>query len=514
MRPVGAQVVVDPADQRAGLGVRPTAGGRRHLFHPVEQVLFGAPQRLGIRTHGRHALGSGIDGRDLGSLFRLVFLVRVLRAIIVGVRGRGEQGCRLGRERIVAGGRRLAIAGREPLPLLAGRLAMARQRNGERLDRRQQLLLQPDHEQSGRGSGASRDVSEPGLPDAAVLVEQPRQHEFRRVVRQAVDDDRAHLPLREAALQFADVLLDAADHDVFQSALAAYRHATRKAVRVEQLQQGSEAVGVAVVRGGGQEESVLEAPAQIADGAGELGLDAVAPTARRRRVVGLVQDQQAARRQVSEPFAHGIGIGRVDEEVVRDQKPAVRAPRVDAEAPVPAHLRQVGTVQDHEQETETLLHLPLPLLQHGGGGGDDHGAYLLAQQQLAGDEAGLDGLAEAGVVGDEQVHPREAKRLAQRLHLVGVDLDAGPERRLKEVRIGGRDAVPAQSVQERAEVARRVETPGAEVGPRFLFQNSAVDFEVPVDLESLTLRIVVGAGQTHARRFARGRFDGFYQPAP
>ena len=85
---------------------------------------------------------------------------------------------------------------------------------------------------------------------------------------------------------------------------------------------------------------------------------------------------------------------------------------------------------------------------------------------------------------------------------------------MKEVRIGGRDAVPAQSVQERAEVARRVETPGAEVGPRFLFQDAVVDFEVPVDLQSLALRIVVGAGQTHARRLTRGRIDRFYQPTP
>ena len=421
-------MVVDPADQRAGLGVRPSAGGRRHLLHPVKQVLFGSPQRLGIRALGRHALGSGIDGRDLGRLFRLVLLVRVLRAIVVGVGGHGEQGGGLGCERIAAGGRRLAIAGREPFPLLAGCLAMARQRNGERLDRRQELLLQPDHQQSGRGSGARRDVSEPGLPDAAILVEQPRQHEFRRYVRQAVDHDRAHLPLRKPALQFTDVLLDAADHDVFQSVFAAYRHATSEAVRVEQLQQGGEAVGVAVVRGGGQKQAVLEAPAQVADGAGELGLDAVAAAARRRRVVGLVQDQQTARRQVAKPLAHGIGIGGVDEEVVRDQEPAVRAPRVDAEAPVAADLSQVGTVQDHEQETEALLHLPLPLFQHGRGGGDDHGTCFLAQQQLAGDEAGLDGLAEAGVVGDEQVHPREAKRLAQRLHLVGIDLDAGPKR--------------------------------------------------------------------------------------
>ena len=378
-RPVGAQVVVDPADQRAGLGVRPSAGGRRHLLHPVEQVLFGAPQRLGIRTLGRHAFGSGVDGRDLSCLFRFVLVVRVLRAIVVGVRGRGEPGCGLGRERIAAGGRDLAIAGREALPLLAGRPAMPRQGNGECLDRRQQLLLQPHHEQSGRGAGARGYVLEPGLPDAAVLVEQPRQHELRRILRQPVDHDPAHVACRETALQFADVLLDAADHDVFQGALAAHRHAAGEAVGVEQFQQRSEAVGVAIVGRSGQEQAVLEAPAEIADGAGELGLDAVASAARRRRVVCFVQDQQAARRQLAQPLAHRIRVGRVDEQIVRHDEAAVGAPRVDPEATLAAHLRQIGAVKNDEQKAEAFLHLRLPLLHYGSGGRDHHRPSSRAQ---------------------------------------------------------------------------------------------------------------------------------------
>ena len=81
-----------------------------------------------------------------------------------GVRGRGEQGRGLGRERIAAGDRVLAIAGREALPLLAGRLAMPRQGNGESLDRRQQLLLQAHHEQSGCRSGARRARARTGSP--------------------------------------------------------------------------------------------------------------------------------------------------------------------------------------------------------------------------------------------------------------------------------------------------------------------------------------------------------------
>ena len=85
--------------------------------------------------------------------------------------------------------------------------------------------------------------------------------------------------------------------------------------------------------------------------------------------------------------------------------------------------------------------------QHRRRAGDDDLAHLLAQQQLAGDQAGLDRLAQADVVGDEQVDARQQQGLAQRLELVGVEADAGPERGLEQPRVGGGDAVPAQRVQ-------------------------------------------------------------------
>src|SRR6266852_5720762 len=106
------------------------------------------------------------------------------------------------------------------------------------------------------------------------------------------------------------------------------------------------------------------------------------------------------------------------------------APGVDAEAALPPHACEVGAVQDLENEAEALLELGLPLLEDRRRCGDDDELRLLAKQELAGDEAGLDGLAEAGVVRDEEVDARESERLAQWLHLVGVDFDPSPERRL------------------------------------------------------------------------------------
>ena len=176
---------------------------------------------------------------------------------------------------------------------------------------------------------------------------------------------------------------------------------------------------------------MLEAAGKVADRAGEPGLDSVAPAARGRGVMRLVENQQAAGQHRSQPFAQGVRVARIDQEVVGDQEPAVRAPRVDPEAALPTHSREIRPIENLEDKAEAVFQLPLPLLQHRGRRRDDDGVCLPTQQQLAGDEARLDGLAEPGVVGDEEVGARQPERLAQRLHLVGVDADSGPERRLE-----------------------------------------------------------------------------------
>ena len=148
-----------------------------------------------------------------------------------------------------------------------------------------------------------------------------------------------------------------------------------------------------------------------------------------------------------------------------------------------------------------------PAIPHGG----------IAKRPRQRSPAGLDGLAEAGVVGDEEMDAGHPERLAERLHLVGVDLDAGAERRLEEVRIGGGDAVPAKGVEERTEIAGRVEAPGADGAPRLLIEDAAVDLEVPPDLQRLPLGVVVGAREADPGR--RGRVVGvllhrLHEPAP
>jgi hypothetical protein len=123
--------------------------------------------------------------------------------------------------------------------------------------------------------------------------------ELGGVVGEAVDDLGDDAALGEVAGgELAQVALEAADHDLVEQALVG-RDAAAEAVGVEDLEQGGEGVGVAVVRGGGEEEAVLEARAMLADGAGEVRVDGVAGARGGGGVVGLVEDEQGLRGEVS-----------------------------------------------------------------------------------------------------------------------------------------------------------------------------------------------------------------------
>ena len=83
--------------------------------------------------------------------------------------------------------------------------------------------------------------------------------------------------------------------------------------------------------------------------------------------------------------------------------------------------------------------------------------------------------------------------LAQRLKLVGVEADAGPERGLEEVGIGGSDAVPAERVQVSREPLWRVESARGDGIPVLSGHDPRIQFPIPKDFEGLTLRVIVNA---------------------
>ena len=193
-RQLRAQVFPNPVDEAACLRVRKATGGGGDLLHPGEQGLLLAPNRLRLRIFGGIALGRRVDDVDLHGFLGLALVVGVLGALVVRVRRSGEQararehavvaGCRClaGRPRRLptAGGCTRADLAVEQgccarfrlLPLPAHRHPMPCKGDGERLDGREQLLLQTHHEQAGGGPGARGAVLEALVPQAAVLVQE------------------------------------------------------------------------------------------------------------------------------------------------------------------------------------------------------------------------------------------------------------------------------------------------------------------------------------------------------
>jgi hypothetical protein len=219
-----ALVGADPVEQRRDLGVGSGGVLRGQAAH-LGQELGGAAGGAGQgRAGGGHRVGVGGLGR---------VVVGSVRVVVVG--GGGGQ-VELQRGARAAGGD-------------AGGVDL--ERAAERLDAGQQPLLQVDEHQL---AAAALGAHQPG-----VLGEQHRQPDLGRVGRADVVLDQH--PAREAVdAELAEVVLQAPHHDGGQR-VRGRADAAGEALRVEQLEQRREAVRVAVVRRGRQEQAVARSAA-------------------------------------------------------------------------------------------------------------------------------------------------------------------------------------------------------------------------------------------------------------
>jgi hypothetical protein len=117
-------------------------------------------------------------------------------------------------------------------------------------------------------------------------------------------------------------------------------------------------------------------------------------------------------------------LGAAEERVGEDEA-LLGGPGVDLVAALLAGLGDEVAVVDLEVEAEALVELFLPLEADAGGGDDEDEVDALAEEELLEDEAGLDGLAKADVVGDEEVGAGELEGLHEGRELVGLDVDPG-----------------------------------------------------------------------------------------
>ena len=203
--------------------------------------------------------------------------------------------------------------------------------------------------------------------------------------------------------------------------------------RVEQFQQAGEADGLAVVRRGRGEDAVLEEEADLPQHPGPLAGPAAAL---RGEVVALVHDQQVPRSVGRRAIAVRLGIrpgpGRLEELLQHVGHPQVVHRRDDAGEGFPgvrvdpqaaAKLEGRVRVDDLEVEVELAAQLVLPLPLEHRRAEDEDAADAPPQEQFFEDQPGLDRLAQADAIGQEQADTGHRQGLEHRLKLVGVDLD-------------------------------------------------------------------------------------------
>ena len=112
----------------------------------------------------------------------------------------------------------------------------------------------------------------------------------------------------------------------------------------------------------------------------------------------------------------------------RHDDPREQAEGVGVQAVRAPDLGHPLAVDDDEVEAELLAHLVGPLHRQAWRTHDHHAAGPVPQQQFLDDQPRLDRLAQADVVGQQQVRPGRPQRAAQRLQLVGLHVGTRPER--------------------------------------------------------------------------------------
>ena len=122
----------------------------------------------------------------------------------------------------------------------------------------EKALLQTADQQPRGCLRSARLAGKPALPQLPILIEKPRELEFRGVIGKPVEIDLLDAPFREATGDLPQIILETAHQDSVEIVLQRL-DAPAKPLRIEDLQESRKAVRVPVVRRGRKEQPVLEA---------------------------------------------------------------------------------------------------------------------------------------------------------------------------------------------------------------------------------------------------------------
>ena len=168
-------------------------------------------------------------------------------------------------------------------------------------------------------------------------------------------------------------------------------------------------------------------------------------------VVRLVDDDDVPVRLLQVGAVLGILLQRVD----RDDRLVVVMERVVAGGDAAAHALDADRVEPGQRDGEAAPELLLELREHALDGQHEDAPAPAAGDELADEDARLQGLAEPHRVGDEDALPRLPQRLPRRLELVGRGVHRRPVGDVDAFVVGDRLPELALQVEPAVGEARR-----------------------------------------------------------
>ena len=171
-------------------------------------------------------------------------------------------------------------------------------------------------------------------------------------------------------------------------------------------------------------------------------------------------------------------------------------PGIDVQAarpPQPAHQLRID---DAELQAKLIAHLVAPLELQRRWADNQHRPRTVAQDQLLDDEARLNRLAEAHIIGDEQIGAGHLDGAHDRVKLIVLNGNARAEGRLKGAHIGAGNRTPAHRIHKGVEAARSVEAGG--LRQRGALNHLGTRLDLPDDLQLLADGVILDGGEGHA----------------
>ena len=288
-------------------------------------------------------------------------------------------------------------------------------------------------------------------------------------------------------------------HDRFEL-LAVGRRAAGEPLVVEQFEQGRKALRVAVVRRGREEQLVFKVRRQEAKGLGPHRVGGVLAPARWSTVVRLIHES-AGRTFRGKIGSSGPGRNSRNS---RSGRSRLRKSMLVMSRGKWVHgltwmprLRRSSFIKLQSTMRKSRPNLSRICSFHWICKAEGQTMRIrLARCRMVSsraDHARFDGLAEAHVVGDQQVDPWHLDRPHHRIKLVVLDVDARAKGSLDVLHVSRGGSTPAHGIKEGVELVGRIEAGG--FGQGDLLDDLGPRLDFPDDLQFFAQAVVLNGGE-------------------